>query len=131
MPEPFLGFRTFVISNSRDILRQCWHHFQSKRDLLRFTLETSLEQRGEPRTGHEALSPNAALRQTMLGALPLDEQARAHWLVAVAFCSHTGEDTELTRIQRYVYRDFRANVTELVSAARHTAQAARRLEASA
>lgn len=92
------------------------HYFRNKRDLLRFTLETSLEQRRSRRADRETLTPDAALRETLMGALPLDEAARAHWLVTIAFCAETGGDPDLARIQRDAYRDFRDNVAELTVA---------------
>lgn len=105
------------------------HYFRNKRELLRFTLETSLDQRRARRAGREALSPEAALRETLLGALPLDDESRAHWLVTVAFCSGAGGDADLADIQRDAYRDFRGNVAELVVAADRVAPAGSTIEA--
>lgn len=105
------------------------HYFRNKRELLRFTLETSLEQRRSRRADREALPTDAALRETLLGALPLDEPARAHWLVTVAFCAQAGGDAELARIQRDAYHDFRDNVAELVLASGRTGQAGCTIEA--
>ncbi len=90
------------------------HYFRNKQELLRFTLEASLERRRALRPNREALGPDEALRETLLGALPLDVMGRAHWLVTIAFCAQAGNDDELALIQRDAYRDFRQNVGELV-----------------
>lgn len=92
------------------------HYFRDKRELLRFTLETSLDQRRARRADRSTLPPDDALRETLLGALPLDAESRGHWLVTVAFCAQADGDADLARIQRDAYRDFRANVAELVGA---------------
>lgn len=105
------------------------HYFQDKRDLLRFTLETSLEQRRARRADRGVLAPEAALRDTLVGALPLDEPARAHWLVTMAFCAEAGGDAELARLQRDAYRDFRDNVAELVVASGRADRASMTTEA--
>lgn len=105
------------------------HYFQNKRDLLRFTLETSLEQRRARRADRGVLAPEAALRDTLVGALPLDEPARAHWLVTMAFCAEAGGDAELARLQRDAYRDFRDNVAELVVASGRADRASMTTEA--
>ena len=105
------------------------HYFRNKRELLQFTLEASLDQRRARRSDRDLLAPDDALREALLGALPLDEQSRAHWLVTVAFCSHAGDDPELARIQRDAYRDFRRNVTDLVVAAGRADNHAAKVEA--
>ena len=93
------------------------HYFRNKRELLRFTLESSLERRRALRSDRASLAPHAALRETLLGALPLDEPGRMHWLVTIAFFAEAGTDDELALIQRDAYRDFRENVGGFVAAA--------------
>lgn len=105
------------------------HYFANKRDLLRFTLEASLDHRRSLRPDRESLAPDAALRDTLLNALPLGEQARAHWLVTIAFCAHAGDDDELGAIQLDAYRDFRRNVTDLVVACGRAQRSAATVEA--
>lgn len=92
------------------------HYFRDKHELLRFTLEASLDRRRARREDREARGVEAALRETLYGALPVDEDSRLHWVVTVAFCAQAAGDAELARIQRDAYRDFRANVAELVVA---------------
>jgi AcrR family transcriptional regulator len=93
------------------------HYFRDKRELLLFTFETSHDQRRARRVHREALGPEAALRETLCGALPLDTESRLHWLVVTAFCAQAGGDPEFARIQRDAYRDFRSTVAELWAAA--------------
>jgi AcrR family transcriptional regulator len=90
------------------------HYFSDKQQLLRFTLEASLDRRRSLRPERLKLSPDEALRNTLLHALPLDEESRLHWTVTVAFCAHASGDSELAVIQRDAYRDFRSNVARLV-----------------
>jgi hypothetical protein len=63
-------------------------------------------------------------------ALPIDDSARMHWTVTVAFCAQATGDAELATIQRDAYRDFRADVTRLVERAgrAHGAGATREAE---
>ncbi len=93
------------------------HYFRNKRDLLRFTLEASLDQRRARRQDRATLEPAHALRDTLVGALPLDEESRLHWLVTLAFCAQAAGDPELARIQRDAYREFRTQVADLLVAA--------------
>ena len=58
--------------------------------------------------------PADALRAALVQALPIDDDARLHWAVTIAFCAQAAGDIELASIQRDAYRDFRANVTDLV-----------------
>lgn len=82
------------------------HHFTDKRDLLRFTLETSLARRRVARAEAPDDDPESALRHTLANALPIDDDARRHWAVTVAFCAHAAGDDELAAIQRDAYRSF-------------------------
>ena len=50
----------------------------------------------------------------MAAALALDEQARQHWLVTLAFCTQAAGDAELAVVQRDAYRVFRTRVAHLV-----------------
>ncbi len=90
------------------------HYFVDKQQLLRFTLEASLDRRRSLRPERQKLSPVEALSDTLHHALPLDEESRLHWTVTVAFCAHASGDSELAIIQRDAYRDFRLNVARLV-----------------
>ena len=93
------------------------HYFTNKRDLLRFTLESSLERRRERRTDRAEMTAAEALRDTLVSALPLDDDSTLHWVVTVAFCSQAAGDSELATIQRDAYRSFRASVAGLIEAA--------------
>src|SRR6187551_3602304 len=61
------------------------HYFTNKRELLQFTLETSLERRRVQRFDRASLRPAEAIRRTLESALPLDEESRLHWIVTIAF----------------------------------------------
>lgn len=93
------------------------HYFTDKRDLLRFTLESSLERRRARRSGRADMAPVDALRDTLIGALPVDDDSTLHWVVTVAFCSQASGDPELAGIQRDAYREFRSAVAHLVQRA--------------
>jgi AcrR family transcriptional regulator len=92
------------------------HYFADKRELLTFTLDASLARRRGTRPRRD-LSPREALRAWLLRVLPIDEDARLHWTVTVAFCAQAAGDAELATSQRDAYRDFRANVAVLVERA--------------
>jgi AcrR family transcriptional regulator len=92
------------------------HHFTDKRELLRFTLETSLEGRWARRQRRRSMTPDEALRSTLVDALPIDEASLLHWSVTVAFCAQASGDPELAVTQRDAYREFRDDVTSLVQA---------------
>jgi AcrR family transcriptional regulator len=89
------------------------HYFADKRDLLRFTLEVSLEQRRErapAAVGEPADRVLAALER----GLPVDDDTRLHWVVTMAFCSQAAGDDELAALQRDAYRDFRSRIAAIV-----------------
>ena len=90
------------------------HYFADKRELLLCTLQASLAERSMRHDDDELEGPAVALRATLAGALPLDEDSRRHWLVTVAFCSESAGDAALAEVQRDAYRQFRAHVTGLV-----------------
>jgi AcrR family transcriptional regulator len=93
------------------------HYFSDKRDLLRFTLEASLDRRGLRARDRAELPPDEALHATLVGALPVDEDSRLHWLVTIAFCAQAAGDPELAALQRDAYREFRGRVRDLVALA--------------
>lgn len=106
------------------------HWFADKRALLRFTLQTSLAVRRGVGAARARLAPADALRSTLLDALPIEEEARLHWAVTIAFCAQAAGDDELATIQRDAYRDFRDDVARLVEGAgRAAGGAAARVEA--
>lgn len=92
------------------------HYFADKRELLLCTFQASLSRR---RTvgGSRPTEPSRALRASLEGALPLDDDRRRHWMVTVAFCAQAAGDDELATAQRDAYREFRDNVTRLVEKA--------------
>ncbi|CAN5597508.1 TetR/AcrR family transcriptional regulator [soil metagenome] len=90
------------------------HYFADKRELLRFTLEESLDLRRARHEERGAMTPDDALRDTLVCALPIDDSSRLHWIVTVAFCAQAAGDTDLASIQRDAYRRFLGAVTSLV-----------------
>lgn len=90
------------------------HYFADKRELLQCTLSASLQRRIDRRraTGGDA---RARLRASLVGALPLDEESRRHWMVTVAFCAEAAGDDALAQTQRDAYREFRAHIARLAS----------------
>ncbi|MEZ5217580.1 MAG: TetR/AcrR family transcriptional regulator [Ilumatobacteraceae bacterium] len=90
------------------------HYFPDKRTLLLRTFEASLQHRQARRTASE---PLPALRETLVGALPIDEDRRRHWKVSVAFCTEATGDPELAATQATTYRTYRSYVASLVDAA--------------
>jgi AcrR family transcriptional regulator len=99
------------------------HYFADKRDLLRFTLEVSLEQRRErpPASGGEPAHPVLAALER---GLPVDDETRLHWVVTMAFCSQAAGDHELAALQRDAYRDFRSRTAAAVRASTASSGAA-------
>lgn len=90
------------------------HYFSNKQELLAFTLATSLKQRRAKRAECDGLDAADAVR-TLLGiALPHDEEGRLHWSVTVAFAAHAASDSDLQRVQRNAYRDFRSHLVSLL-----------------
>jgi len=92
------------------------HYFADKREVLRRTLEHSIEQRRATRLPPVDDTPVEQLRAELAGALPLDGEGRRHWLVTLAFCAQAAGDAELALVQRDAYRSFRTTVTRLVAA---------------
>jgi AcrR family transcriptional regulator len=90
------------------------HYFADKRELLVQTLQASLAGRRRAQSVRGVLGPGAALRASLAGALPLDDDSRQHWMVTVAFCAQAAGDDELGRVQRDAYRDFRRHIAKLV-----------------
>jgi TetR/AcrR family transcriptional regulator, transcriptional repressor of bet genes len=90
------------------------HYFADKRELLQCTLRASLQRRIDRRRGTDG-DPGARLRASLVGALPLDDEARRHWMVTVAFCAEAAGDRALALTQRDAYREFRTHITRLVS----------------
>jgi len=105
------------------------HYFQNKKELLQFTLEASLHRRRAARPVDRSESPEGALRSMLAQVLPLDDDARLHWTVTVAFCAQAAGDPDLARTQRDSYREFRRNVTRMVERAGRAAGAAATTEA--
>ncbi len=91
------------------------HYFTDKRELLAFTLETSLEQRRARRGERQDLIPADAIRASLTNALPLDDDGRLHWTVTVAFASHASAEPELQLVQRDAYREFRSHLVNLLT----------------
>jgi AcrR family transcriptional regulator len=92
------------------------HYFPDKRQLLLHTFRASLEGR-RARRAERADDPATALRQTLEGALPLDEERRRHWMVTMAFCAQASGDPQLGAAQGEAYQEFRRHVAGLVRAA--------------
>lgn len=90
------------------------HYFADKRELLLRTFQASLEGRRSRRTS-VGDDPMAALRATLEGALPADDERRRHWMVSLAFCAQAAGDDELADAQRDAYREFHAYVTKQVA----------------
>lgn len=105
------------------------HYFADKRELLKFTLSVSLERRRAERPRRHQLEPAEALRETLVNALPLDEESRRHWLVTVAFAAEATGDDALAAVQRDAYRDFRADLTRAVERAGRASDDGARREA--
>jgi hypothetical protein len=62
------------------------------------------------------MTPHEALRATLTGALPTNEDTRVHWIVTVALAGAAASDAALAATQREAYRDYRAYLTELLEA---------------
>ncbi|MGA9278353.1 TetR/AcrR family transcriptional regulator [Ilumatobacter sp.] len=90
------------------------HYFANKRELLAFTLQSSLDQRRSRHAVRAAMTSCETLRTTLLEALPTTDENRLHWIVTLAFAAQAAGDTELAEIQRMAYRGFRSRVASLV-----------------
>jgi AcrR family transcriptional regulator len=92
------------------------HYFANKHELLDFTLRASIERRSAQRSQRADLSPAEALRATLVGALPTDDETRVHWIVTVALAGAAASDDSLAATQREAYRDYRRYLIELLLA---------------
>jgi AcrR family transcriptional regulator len=92
------------------------HYFGDKRELLLATFHASLAHRRALRPSADA-SPIERLTASLIGALPLDEARRRHWLVTLTCCTQASGDRQLAVAQRDAYREFRDHVTALVGEA--------------
>lgn len=90
------------------------HYFTDKRELLLHTFQASLDGRRSKRPQRGPVDPRRALRNSLEGALPIDESRRRHWMVTVAFCAEAAGDADLAAAQRDAYREFRRHVEGLV-----------------
>lgn len=93
------------------------HYFADKRELLLRTFEASLQGRLARRPPRGPGDITESLRDTLVGALPIDEERRRHWMVTVAFCAEAAGDAELAGTQRDAYREFRGHVAQLLARA--------------
>jgi AcrR family transcriptional regulator len=90
------------------------HYFTDKRELLLFTLRASLEQRRQGRPRPDDANAAALLQTVLEGVLPIDESARLHWIVTIAFCAQAVTDVALAAEQQVAYRRFVSTVTTLL-----------------
>lgn len=93
------------------------HYFTDKRELLIFTLQTSLERR---RASHPLVPTDDALHDLRVlfeGVLPISDVVRLHWTVTLAFAAQAAADPELAEVQRVAYRRFRRSVVRLIERA--------------
>jgi TetR/AcrR family transcriptional regulator, transcriptional repressor of bet genes len=105
------------------------HYFTDKHELLRFTLEESLERRHALGARRESMTPDDALRDRLMAALPTDDDARLHWIVTIAFCAQAAADDDLADVQRRAYREFRSGVAKLVVQSGRAVESQARAEA--
>jgi len=102
------------------------HYFPDKRGLLRFTLENSLARRRSRGSQRDRLDALAALRSSLVDALPISEESKLHWVVTLAFCAQAAGDSDFMSLQRDAYRVFLTDVTRRVEATgRASGEAAR------
>jgi len=92
------------------------HYFADKHELLDFTLRASIERRSAQRTERSDMSPAEALRATLTGALPTNDDTRVHWIVTVALAGAAASDAALATTQREAYRDYRDYLIALITA---------------
>lgn len=90
------------------------HYFASKRELLAFTLETSLAQRRTKHGDRTSATADQILRSMLFNALPTTASSRLHWIVTLAFAAQASADPELATIQRDAYLSFRSSVVTLL-----------------
>jgi AcrR family transcriptional regulator len=90
------------------------HYFTDKRELLLFTLRASLEQRRQGRPRVDDTNAASLLQTVLEGVLPIDESARLHWIVTIAFCAQAVTDIALANEQQVAYRRFVSTVTTLL-----------------
>ncbi len=91
------------------------HYFANKRELLAFTLQTSLDRRRSRHADRASLSPADALEAMLRSALPTTPETTLHWIVTLAFAAQASADDDLANIQRDAYLDFRGAVSALVT----------------
>ena len=93
------------------------HYFTDKRELLIFTLQTSLERRRATYPARETDDALADLRSLLEGVLPISEVVRLHWTVTLAFAAQAVVEPELADVQRKAYRSFRRSTTRVLERA--------------
>jgi len=93
------------------------HYFADKESLLLATFQASLASRRSRRLDRRLgphFGPADELRASLVGALPIDEDRRRHWLVTLACCTQASGNQALADAQRDAYREYRHHLTELV-----------------
>lgn len=93
------------------------HYFADKHELLLATFHESLARRRARRPSSADAAPAERLRASLVGALPLDDDRRRHWLVTLSCAARAESDPELATAQRDAYREFRRHVARMVDAA--------------
>lgn len=93
------------------------HYFADKHELLATTFEHSLAKRISQRPPEATNSARQRLHSSLIGALPMDESRRTHWLVTVACCIQASGDQRLADIQHAAYVDFHHRIASLISEA--------------
>lgn len=88
------------------------HYFANKRELLAFTLETSLDRLSARAASRVDLAPADELRALLVDALPITDESRLHWVVTLAFAAQAATDDELASIQQQANQQFLAYIAE-------------------
>lgn len=95
------------------------HYFRDKHELLLATFQASLRHRRSMRPASADVDAPTRLRRSLLGALPLDDDRRRHWLVTLACCTQSPAQPELASAQRDAYREYRDHIATLVGELDH------------
>mgnify|MGYP001616281015 FL=1 len=102
------------------------HYFEDKTDLLLHALVAVAEAAGRRMEVSALLPADAALRDLVHQALPLDDARRIEWRVWLAFWGKASSDPRLAAEQGRLYRRWRRTVDTAITRAQREGSAAPR-----
>ncbi len=105
------------------------HYFKDKDDLIRAVLDHfGDEMRQRMASAHDQRSGRAALRATLIEALPTDRRTGMSWRIWLALWYHSEANADMRDEQRRRYREWFGRVTEMLEESRNLGELPRTVD---